>query len=131
MAYRGYSGSSGIQTAQHRAGALLAAFAIFLHVAIPTLYDLAPPKVQGLMQITICSGGEARQIVVDESGKPVKEAPSDNHNCHSCVHHCGVAALGLVSNLILTFVPFLAAGPFNIPPRGFDNQFTQARAPPL
>lgn len=110
---------------------MLAFFAVLLHVAIPTLYDLAPPSVQGLMEMTICAGGEAKQILIDESGKPASPAPASNHQCHGCLSHCGALALSsavvaLPQFASLHVLPLAAALPHGVVAFG-----TQARAPPL
>tara|TARA_R110000824_G_scaffold155226_1_gene327580 strand:+ start:136247 stop:136684 length:438 start_codon:yes stop_codon:yes gene_type:complete len=131
MAHGGYAGSKHFQTAKHRSAALLAIFALFLHIAIPTLYDLAPPQVQGLMQVTICSGGEARQILVDENGQPVKQVPSENHNCHSCLHHCGAMALADFTAIMPTFSVLAGFSLATSLTHGLITKSAQARAPPL
>ncbi len=126
-----YIGSDTFQTARYRVAGLFAVLALLLHVAIPTLYDLAPPSVQGFMQVTICSGGEAKQIIVDNSGQPVQQAPADHHNCHSCMHHCGVMALVAAINIV---PPLFDAALFSLVgglPHGLVALHTQAREPPV
>lgn len=110
---------------------MLAFFAIFLHIAIPTLYDLAPPAVQGLMETTICAGGESKQVLIDESGKPVKEAPTSGHNCHGCLNHCGALALPAVAALLPQVVAFVGLTLTTGNPLGLFISHAQARAPPL
>lgn len=126
-----YIGSDTLQAGRYRAAGMLAMLALFLHVAIPLLYDLAPASVQGLMQITICSGGEAKQITVDASGQPVQQAPANHHDCYSCMHHCGAMALVAA----VTFVPplfdsvlFSLIGGLT---HGLLALDAQARAPPV
>lgn len=126
-----YIGSDTFRTVRHQAVGLVALFAILLHVAIPTLYDIAPPAVQGLMQITICAGGEARQVVVDESGKPVKQVPTDNHNCHSCMQHCGVLALAAVADLLPVAFAAVAFAPVSTALHSLFFASGHARGPPL
>lgn len=116
---------------RQRSAGLVALFAILLHIAIPTLYDLAPPAVQGLMQVTICAGGEAKQVLVDESGKPVKQVPADNHNCHSCMSHCGVLALTATAALVPHLFAPAVFGPISSLPLGHDDTVENARGPPL
>jgi hypothetical protein len=126
-----YIGSDTFRTVRHQAVGLVALFAILLHVAIPTLYDIAPPAVQGLMQITICAGGEARQVVVDETGKPVKQVPADNHNCHSCMQHCGVLALAAVADLLPVAFAVVIFSPVSAALHSLFFASGHARGPPL
>ncbi|MGV8996068.1 MAG: DUF2946 family protein [Parvibaculaceae bacterium] len=128
---RGAIRGSFTQTARQQAAATLAFFAILLHIALPTLYDIAPPNVQGMMDMTICSGGEAVQIVVDDSGKPVKQVPASNHQCHGCLSHCGTLALASVA-LVLPQLASLHIAPLAAAlPHGSFAVHTRARAPPL
>lgn len=131
MAHGGYAGSKHFQTAKHGSAAWLALFALFLHIAIPTLYDLAPPQIQGLMQVTICSGGEARQILVDENGQPAKQTPADNHDCHSCLHHCGAMALAQIAPIAPSFSAITGFTLVASLAYGLTGKSAQARAPPL
>lgn len=126
-----YIDSETFQAVRHRAAGLVAVFAFLLHIAVPTLYDIAPPTVQGLMQITICAGGEAKQVLVDETGKPVKQVPADNHNCHSCMAHCGVLALAAVADVLPVAFATFAFGPASGPLHGHFITTAQARGPPL
>ena len=119
------------QTARHQAAAMLAFFAILLHIAVPALYDMASPRVQGLMEMTICAGGEAKQVLMDESGKPVKPSPAADHKCQGCLAHCGALVLSAVATLLpqlaaLHILPHAAGQP-----HGLVALNTQARAPPL
>ena len=118
-------------TVRQRSAGFVALFALLLHIAIPTLYDLAPPAVQGLMQVTICAGGEAKQVLIDESGKPVKQVPADNHNCHSCMSHCGVLAVTVAATLVPHLFASAIFGPIGSLPQGFFGTTEQARGPPL
>lgn len=119
------------RTARSQAAAMLAFVAILLHIAVPTLYDLAPPRVQSLMEMTICAGGEATQILVDENGKPAEKAPAGDHHCQGCLNHCGALALSAIVVALPQFAALhvlpLASGL----PHGFTALSTQARAPPL
>ncbi|HAC60035.1 MAG TPA: hypothetical protein DCF73_16995 [Rhodobiaceae bacterium] len=74
---------------------VLALIAMFFHIASPLALQLAGPSVDGLMQTVICSGGVAKTVYIDEDGNPVEPATpgSTAHDCKSCVHHCGAAAL--------------------------------------
>lgn len=74
---------------------VLALLAMFFHIASPLALQLAGPSVDGLMQTVICSGGVAKTVYLDENGNPVEPASpsSQSHDCKSCVHHCGAAAL--------------------------------------
>ncbi|HEY4343616.1 MAG TPA: DUF2946 family protein [Parvibaculum sp.] len=84
---------------------MIALLAILAHIAVPTLYDLASPTTRGLIQATICAGGEAKEIFLDQNGKPVKQAPADHHECKSCINHCSVLVIAAVA----TIAPQLAA----------------------
>lgn len=74
---------------------VLALLAMFFHIASPLALQLAGPSVDGLMQTVICSGGVAKTVYIDEEGNPVEPASpaSQSHDCKSCIHHCGAAAL--------------------------------------
>lgn len=74
---------------------VLAFLAMLFHIASPLALQLAGPSVDGLMQTVICSGGVAKTVYIDEDGNPVEPASpaSSSHDCKSCVHHCGAAAL--------------------------------------
>jgi hypothetical protein len=110
---------------------MIALLALLLHIAIPTLYDMAPPAVQGLMQITICAGGEPQQITIDASGKPTSPAIPNNHDCHSCMHHCGgltlTAAINFAPQIFAAEIIALAGGQ----PHGLVTTLAHARGPPL
>lgn len=97
MGYAGYIDSSFFQTVRQRSAGMIALLAIFLHVAVPTLYDLSSPATRGLIQMTICAGGEAKEIYLDQNGKPVKQAPADHHDCKSCISHCAALAVAAFS----------------------------------
>tara|TARA_R110002110_G_scaffold373450_1_gene583339 strand:+ start:663 stop:1058 length:396 start_codon:yes stop_codon:yes gene_type:complete len=131
MVMGAHNDSSTFTTVRQRSAGIVALFALFLHIAVPTLYDLAPPAVKGLMQVTICAGGEAKQVLIDESGKPVKQVPADNHNCHSCMSHCGVLALTATAALAPHLFAPAVFGPISSLPRGYYDTTEQARAPPL
>jgi len=105
MGYEPYFGSSFLQTVRHRTAGMIALLAILAHFAVPTLYDLASPAMRGLIQTTICAGGEAKQVFLDQNGKPVKQAPADHHECNSCFNHCSALVIAAVA----TAVPQLAA----------------------
>lgn len=106
MNSRAYIGSNTLYAIRHEAVGALMAFAMFFQAGVPLLYNLAPPQARGLMQITICSGGFAKVVTVDENGKPVKEAPaSSKYSGNSCVHHCGGGLLCYASTT--TAMPFL------------------------
>ncbi|MEP5810128.1 MAG: DUF2946 family protein [Roseibium sp.] len=85
------------QTPLARFGAVqvLALLAMFFHIASPLALQLATPSTDGLFQTVICSGGVAQTVYIDEQGNPVEPAApaSSVHDCKSCVHHCGAAAL--------------------------------------
>lgn len=86
-----------IQGLRARIGAVqsLAFLAIFLHIAVPFALQLAGPATEGLFQTIICSGGEAKAVYLDAEGNPVEPAApgTSSHDCTSCLHHCGAAAL--------------------------------------
>lgn len=86
-----------IQGLRTRIGAVqsLAFLAIFLHIAVPFALQLAGPATEGLFQTIICSGGEAKAVYLDAEGNPVEPAApgTSSHDCTSCLHHCGAAAL--------------------------------------
>lgn len=97
MGFGAYTNSSTFQATRQRAAGIFALLAILLHVVVPTLYDLSGPATRGLMQTTICAGGEMMEIYLDADGKPVKPAPVDRHDCTSCVSHCAALAIAVFS----------------------------------
>lgn len=115
-----YIGSSFFQTVRNRTAGTMALLAILLHVAVPTLYDLSSPATRGLMQVTICAGGEAKDVFIDENGKPVQQAPADHHDCKSCLSHCAALAVAAVASsaprwaavFVAPAAPALATGLF-------------------
>lgn len=83
---------------QHRqarfgAAPLLALLAIFLHIASPLALQLTGSATGHLLQTVICSGGEAKTVYLDAEGNPVEPAApgTSQHDCKSCIHHCGAA----------------------------------------
>ncbi len=128
---RGIATVSIARTARSQAAAMLAFFAIFLHIAVPALYDMAPPGVQGLMEMTICAGGESKQVLMDQSGKPVKDAPASKHDCKSCLSHCGALALSSAAVALPLFAALLILPLTSGLPHGLIALNRQARAPPL
>jgi hypothetical protein len=77
---------------------VLALLAMFFHIASPLALQLATPSTDGLFQTVICSGGVTQTVYLDEQGNPVEPvAPaSSSHDCKSCIHHCGAAALSTI-----------------------------------
>lgn len=126
-----YIGSDTFRTARYRVAGMFAMLALLFHVAIPTLYELASPSVQGLMQITICSDGEVKQITIDESGQPVQQAPANHHDGHSCMHHCGVTALVGAVNFVPPLFDSVLFSLVGGLPHGLVALHAQARDPPV
>lgn len=109
---------------------MIALLAILLHVAVPMLYDLAGPSTRGLIQTTICAGGEAKQVFLDRNGQPVQQTPAKHHDCNSCISHCSAL-------LVATFAaatPHLIALIATPPVAGFAHALlhagAHARGPP-
>ncbi|MEN6543129.1 DUF2946 family protein [Parvibaculum sp.] len=76
----------------------MALLAIFLHVVVPTAYEISGPNVAGLMKTIICSGGVATEVYIDGNGKPVHPANSGHQDCKfSCLHHCAALAVSALS----------------------------------
>jgi len=95
-----YLGSNLLHTVRNRTAGLLALLAIFLHVVVPTAYDLSASSTQGLIKTVICSGGMAKEVYLDENGKPVPTNNADHEGCKtSCLHHCAalfVSTIGFI-----------------------------------
>lgn len=98
MRFGAHTRSSFLHGVRNRASGTFALLAILLHVVIPTAYDLASPATLGLMQATICAGGEARQILIDRDGKPVQPTPAQNHDCKACVSHCAALFVAAITS---------------------------------
>lgn len=130
MGYESYIGSSFFQTVRHRAAGTMALLAILLHVAVPTLYDLSSPAARGLMQMTICAGGEAKEVFFDQNGKPVQQAPADHHECKSCISHCAAIAIAFAATAAPRLVALFATAA--IPTLAFDlfSAGAHPRGPP-
>lgn len=105
MGFESYIGSGVFQTVRHRTAGMIALLAILLHIVVPTLYDLAGPSARGLIQATICAGGEEKQVFLDHNGQPVQQAPATHHECLSCISHCSA----LVIATFATAMPHLGA----------------------
>lgn len=79
---------------------MFALLAILLHVVVPTAYELSGPSSQGLIKTVICSGGMAKEVYLDENGKPVPTNNADHEGCKtSCLHHCAalfVSTIGFI-----------------------------------
>lgn len=92
-----YRGSDLLQTIRTRM-VDLAFLAIFLHVVVPTAYEVSGPNVAGLLTTVICSGGVATEVYIDENGKPVQPANSGHQDCKfSCLHHCAALAVSALT----------------------------------
>ena len=93
-------GSTGLRPLRRSSvGMALALVALFLHVAMPLAFQLAPASAQGLFETIICTSDGARTVLIDAEGNPVDPAPgqSSQHECKSCVHHCGAALLSHIT----------------------------------
>jgi NAD-dependent dihydropyrimidine dehydrogenase PreA subunit len=108
MGHRAYIDSDFFHTVRNRTAGMIALLAILLHVAVPTLYDLSGPATRGLIQMTICAGGEAKDIYLDRDGKPVQQAPAEQHDCKSCIHHCAAIAVAVFAAAAPRWVAILA-----------------------
>ncbi|MEQ8267522.1 MAG: hypothetical protein RH982_10020 [Parvibaculum sp.] len=122
------------QNRQARFGAapLLALLAIFLHIASPLALQLAGPATQDLLQTVICSGGEAKTVYLDAEGNPVEPAGpgTSQHDCKSCIHHCGAA---LASQFALMAPGWVLPAPARLAHTlvsGFTATDGHPRAPP-
>ncbi|MFZ3032714.1 MAG: hypothetical protein WA138_01685 [Parvibaculum sp.] len=126
-----YIGSNTLHAIRLQAVGAVAAFAMFFMSVAPLIYNLAPAQVRGLMQITICSGGVAKQITVDENGKPVKEAPASKYSGGTCAHHCSTLACHAVSTVVaFVLLGVLRASPSDTMMHGLNAIFSHARGPP-
>lgn len=122
---------------QHRqarfgAASLLALLAIFLHIASPLALQLAGPAAQHLLQTVICSGGEAKTVYLDAEGKPVEPAApaTSQHDCKSCIHHCGAALAAQFAFVAQGWVLPAPAALVHTLVSGFTATDGHPRAPP-
>src|SRR3546814_11001480 len=86
---------------------MIALLAILLHVAVPTLYDLAGPSARGLIQATICAGGEEKQVFLDHNGQPVEQTPAAHHDSHSCISHCSAPIVASFAPALPPLIPLV------------------------
>jgi hypothetical protein len=129
MGYESYIGSSFLQTIRHRTAGIFALLAILTHIAVPTLYDLSGPEARGLIQATICAGGEAKQVLLDQNGKPVKTAPAD-HECKSCLSHCSALLIAFVAAVTPQFIALVTAPSASSLAAALFHAGAHARGPP-
>ncbi len=115
-----YRGSDLLHTIRYRMAGV-AFLAIFLHVVVPTAYEISGPSVAGLLKTVICSGGVATEVYIDADGKPVHPANTGHQDCKfSCLHHCAalaVSALTIVSpswTILLTVLTGAESAPAHV-----------------
>ncbi|MBI1262701.1 MAG: hypothetical protein GC184_13355 [Rhizobiales bacterium] len=87
---------------QQRLFGILALVAMLFQFLTPTLDALRAVSTDGLLTTYICSGGVYKLVTIGEDGKPIDTKPANKqHDCTSCVHHCGAALLAHTPRLPL------------------------------
>ena len=109
----------------------LAGFALLLHIALPTVLQMAGPATQALFETVICTGGENRTIYLDADGNPVEPVPAGtSHDSGSCLHHCGAMLASTFAHAASGWAPPMIAVPVAYLVAAIVPMSAQPRAPP-